>query len=146
MRIICGLFVATLAVLSIGRANAQVGGAGTQIIIPVVASIVSFVSQIVVKDESGTAHSLSFEFYEALTSDTPGKKICTSILLAAFETKTVTLASCPLAVGNHHGFVILTDTGGTKDKLFYAFTRVENPAANGFTVEGYPIGQSVAVI
>ena len=47
---------------------------------------------------------------------------------------------CPLAAGNHHGFVILTDASGTKDKLFYAFTRVENPATNGFTVEGYPIG------
>ena len=45
----------------------------------------------------------------------------------------------PLPDG-HHGFVILTDASGNKDKLFYAFSRVENPASNGFTVEGYPIG------
>ena len=141
MSITRGLLLALIAALSVGHANAQVSGAGTQIIIPVVTSSVSFVSQIVVKDQSNTSHSLSFEFYEAKTSDTPGKKTCTPVSLAASETKTVTLGTqCPLAAGNHHGFVILTDASGTKDKLFYAFSRVENPASNGFTVEGYPIG------
>ena len=64
--------------------------------------------------------------------------------LTAVQTRTVTLAAqCPTLSplpDGHHGFVILTDASGTKDKLFYAFSRVENPASNGFTVEGYPIG------
>jgi hypothetical protein len=141
MRLFRGLLPALFSLFFVAHANAQISGAGTQIIIPDVASTVSFISQIIVKDESGTSHSLSFEFYEALTSDSPGKKICTSVPLTAFQTKTVTLAGqCPLGAGNHHGFVILTDTTGAKDNVFYAFTRVENPAANGFSVEGYPIG------
>jgi len=141
MSIIRGLLLATVAILSVGRANAQVDAAGTKILIPVVSSSVSFVSQIVVKDQSGTSRSVTMQFYEAQTSSTPGLKACTPITLTPFQTKTVSLAGqCSLAAGNHHGFVILTDASGTKDKLFYAFTRVENPATNGFTVEGYPIG------
>jgi len=143
MSITRGLLLATIAVLCVGRANAQVDAAGTKILIPVVSSSVSFVSQIVVKDQSGTSpsRSVTMQFYEAQTSSTPGLKACTPITLTPFQTKTVSLAGqCPLAAGNHHGFVILTDASGTKDKLFYAFTRVENPATNGFTVEGYPIG------
>jgi len=136
-----GLLLATFAVLSIGRASAQVDGAATQIVIPLVASTQSFISQIVIRDQSGTARSVAMQFYEAQTSVTPGQKLCSSVTLAAFETKTVSLAGqCALTADSHHGFVILIDATGTKDKLFYAFTRVENPAGIGFTVEGYPIG------
>jgi FlaG/FlaF family flagellin (archaellin) len=133
--------LATFVVLSIGRASAQVDGAATQIVIPVVSSSVSFVSQMVVRDQSGTSRSVTMQFFEAQTSSTPGTKACTPVTLGPFETKTVTLTGqCPLAAGNHHGFVILTDASTNRDKLFYAFTRIENPASIGFTVEGYPIG------
>ena len=57
MSITRGLLLATIAVLWVGRANAQVDAAGTKILIPVVSSSVSFVSQIVVKDQSGTSPS-----------------------------------------------------------------------------------------
>jgi hypothetical protein len=141
MRFARGLLLATFAVLSIGRASAQVDAAASQILLPIVSSSVSFVSQIILRDQSGTSRSVSMQFYEAQTSSTPGAKLCASVSLAPFETKTVTLASqCPLAAGNHHGFIILTDGSASRDKLFYAFTRVENPASIGFTVEGYPIG------
>lgn len=141
MRFARGLLLATFAFLSIGRASAQVDAAATQILLPIVSSSVSFVSQIIVRDQSGTSRSVSMQFYEAQTSSTPGAKLCASVSLGPFETKTVTLSSqCPLAAGNHHGFIILTDGSAGRDKLFYAFTRVENPASIGFTVEGYPIG------
>ena len=139
-----GLLLASFAVLSIDRANAQVDGAATQIVIPIVSSSVSFVSQIVIRDQSGTSRSVTMQFFEAQTvlpPSTPGLKACVPVSLGPFETKTVTLTGqCPLVAGNHHGFIILTDATSTKDKLFYAFARVENPASIGFTVEGYPIG------
>src|SRR4051794_7001285 len=121
MSIARGLLLATLAILSVGHANAQVGAAGTQIIIPIVASTASFVSQIVIKDQSDTGHSVSLEFYEALSSGASGKTVCTAVPLTASATTTVTLAAqcpAPINAGSHHGFVILTDTSPTKDKLF----------------------------
>lgn len=137
-----GLLLATLAVLSIGRAGAQVDAAATQIIIPVVAATASFASQITLKDQSATARSVTVQFYEGIGSGgAPGPKPCSAVSLAALETKTVSLASqCTLGAGSHFGFVILTDSSTNRDKLFYAFTRVENPAGIGFSVEGYPIG------
>ncbi|MEO8537939.1 MAG: hypothetical protein ABI533_10440 [Betaproteobacteria bacterium] len=141
MRFIRGLVPALFILAAIAPAHAQVDRVASQIVIPVVASTASYVSQIVVKDQSGTARAIVIQFYEAQTSGTPGPKPCANISLAAFETKTVSLASqCTLAAGSHHGFVILTDATANRDKLFYAYTRVENPAAIGFTVEGYPIG------
>jgi hypothetical protein len=141
MRTLRSVLLGILILLPIGRAAAQIDGAATQIVIPLVASTASFVSQIVIKDQSGTARSVSIQFYEALSSITPGPKTCAAVPLAAFETKTVTLAGqCTLTADSHHGFVVLTDASANKDELFYAYTRVENPRGNGFTVEGYPIG------
>lgn len=134
--------VLVIALASAGRAVAQVDGAATTIVIPLVASTVSFTSEFTIKDQSGTARSVNMQFYEATTSGTPGPKTCAAVALAAFEVKTVTLAGqCTLTpADNHHGFVILSDASANKDKLFYAFSRQSNPQGIGFSVEGYPLG------
>jgi hypothetical protein len=133
------LLVLTLG--CVGRAAAQVDGFATRIVIPLVASTQSFVSEIVIKDQSNTSRSVVMEFYEALTSITPGLKSCATVSLAPFESKIVTLAdNCALTNASHHGFVVLTDASANKDKLFSAYSRVENPKGQGFTVEGFPMG------
>ena len=141
MNAIRALLLIMLAIVSIGRAAAQVDGAASQILIPVASSSSSFVSEIILKDQSGTSRSVTMQFYEAQTSATPGLKACAAVSLQPFETKTVTLAAqCTLAPGSHHGFILLTDATGNREKLFYAYSRVANPAGIGFSVEGYPIG------
>lgn len=137
MKVLHTLLFVSLAVFASGRALAQVDGGGTNIIIPVVASTASFTSEITVKDESGTTHSLSVTFYEAQTSATPGAKACSPIALAPFQVTTVTLATQCSLTGSHHGFVILKDAS---DKWFFAFARTSNPQGIGFSVEGYPLG------
>lgn len=133
--------VLVIALASAGRAAAQVDGAATTMLIPIVASTASFTSEFTIKDQSGTARSVNMQFYEATTSATPGPKTCSAVSLAAFEVKTVTLAGqCTLTAASHHGFVILSDASANKDKLFYAFSRVSNPQGIGFSVEGYPLG------
>ena len=128
---------ASLGMLFAAHAAAQIDGAGTSIIIPLVASTASFTSEVTVKDESGTAHSVSMTFYEAQTSATPGTRTCSPISLSAFQVTTVSVAAqCALA-GNHHGFVILRDAS---DNWFFAFSRTQNPQGIGFSVEGYPLG------
>ena len=133
------LLFASLTVFAIGRAAAQVDGAGTQIIIPVVASTASFTSEITLKDESGSSNSVTMQFVEAQSSSTPGVHSCTSIPLAGFGVTTVTLAaSCPLAAGSHFGYVLLKSAAS--DNWFFAYSRTSNPQGIGFSVEGYPIG------
>ena len=131
----------SLAFFVSGRAAAQIDGAATSIIVPLVASTASFTSEITVKDQSGTTRSVSMTFYEAAGSASPGAKVCTPVSLAGFATVTVTLGSqCGLGAGGHFGFVILTDSGTARDKLFYAFSRTSNPQGIGFSVEGFPVG------
>lgn len=137
MNVIRLFLFASFALLIAGRAVAQIDGGGTSIIVPVVASTTSFMSEITIKDESGVTHSVSMTFYEAQTSAAPGAKTCAPISLAPFQVTTVSVATqCSLA-GNHHGFVILRDAS---DNWFFAFSRTQNPQGIGFSVEGYPIG------
>ena len=139
MRALRSLLLLTLALVPIGRAFAQIDGAGTQIIIPLVASTPSFASEISLKDESGTSSTVSMQFVEGLSSASPGVTLCSSIALAPFEVKTVTLASqCALGAGGHFGYVLLK--GSASNKWFFAFSRTANPQGIGFSVEGYPIG------
>ena len=137
-------FLSILVVLTAfcgGPAFAQIDGAATQIIIPIVASTASFATELQIRDTSGLAHGVAVKFYEGATSATPGPKTCTTQMLAAWETRTVTLASiCPLTAGGHFGFVILTDASPGRDKLFYGYSRTSNPQGIGFSVEGFPIG------
>jgi hypothetical protein len=133
------LLFASLAVFAVGRAAAQVDGAGTQIIIPIVASTGSFSSEITLKDESGTSNTVSMQFVEATGSASPGVKACTSIALSAFQVTTVTLGTqCGLGAGGHFGYVLLK--AAASNRWFFAFSRTSNPQGIGFSVEGYPIG------
>ena len=93
MSIIRGLLLATVALLSVGRANrAGRRQPGRKSSYPLSHRPSSFVSQIVVKDQSGTSRSVTMQFYEAQTSSPPGLKACTPITLTPFQTKTVSLA------------------------------------------------------
>jgi len=133
------LLLFILAVVPAAPVFAQIDGAGTQIIIPLVASTPSFASEISLKDESGTSNTVTMQFVEGSTSASPGVKACTSIALAPFEVKTVTLASqCPLGAGGHFGYVLLKSSASSK--WFFAYSRTSNPQGIGFSVEGYPIG------
>ncbi len=68
MNAIRALLMIMLAIVSIERAAAQVDGAASQILIPVASSSSSFVSEIILKDQSGTSRSVTMQFYEAQTS------------------------------------------------------------------------------
>jgi len=146
MKVLHAILLFSLAMIPTGRAVAQVDGAGTSLIIPLVSSSPSFTSEIYLSDQSGAGHSVSMKFYEAVTS--PGGQhiwTCSPIPLAAFQTKTVTLAGQCAAAGlsaavSHHGFVILDDLSVNKKQLFTASSRQFNPKKSGFTIEGYPIG------
>ncbi len=129
-----------VALLPVGRAAAQVDGAATRMIIPLVASTPSFTSEITLKDESGTSNTVTMQFVEGQTSSSPGVKACGTIPLAAFQVTTVTLGTqCALAgPGGHFGYVLLTSSAS--NKWFFAYSRNSTPQGIGFSVEGYPLG------
>ena len=89
MKVLHAILLFSLAMIPTGRAGAQVDGAGTSLIIPLVSSSPSFTSEIYLSDQSGAGHSVSMKFYEAVTSPgfptPPASNIwtCSPIPLAA---------------------------------------------------------------
>jgi len=136
--VLCALFL----VASGQPATAQTTAASaTMMVIPLVAATTTYSSDIFIRNPNAAPIALVFNFYEAKTSATPGKRTCSNVSLAAFETKLVRLGTqCTLTAVSHHGLVILEDAAAQKVNKFYAFARTEGFNGNGFTVEGFPIG------
>jgi len=122
-------------------------GASSTIVVPVVASTGSFVSEIAVYYPgpfSGTATSMTINvfYYDANGLPSPGLKPCAQLSINAGETKSFVLASqCTLGAGGHFGVLVLQDAAAEKTNYFFAFNRTESIGAHeGFSVEGFPIG------
>ncbi len=72
---------------------------------------------------------------------TAGKQTCVQLTLQPNEARPFQLnAQCTLAAGSHFGLLILEDTAAEKTNLFTAYSRTQNFAASGFSIEGFPIG------
>jgi len=122
-------------------------GASSTIVVPVVASTGSFVSEIAVfypGPFSGPATSMAINvfYYDANGLTSPGLKPCTQLSINAGETKSFLLASqCTLGAGSHFGMLVLQDAAAEKTNYFVAFNRTESIGVHeGFSVEGFPIG------
>jgi hypothetical protein len=114
---------------------------GTMLVIPLVAATTTYSSDIFIRNPNATPISIVFNFYEAKSSATPGKRTCANVALAALETKLVRVGTqCTLTPVSHHGFVILEDAAPEKVNRFFALARTEGFNGNGFTVPSFPIG------
>ena len=122
-------------------------GASSTIVIPVVASTGTFVSEVSVfypGPFSGTATSMTINvlYYEANGLASPGLKPCSQLTINAGETKSFLLATqCALGAGGHFGLLVLQDAAAEKTNYFFAFNRTESiDFHEGFTIEGFPAG------
>ena len=86
-------------------------GAGSVIVIPLVAQTGSFATEVTVRNLNAAPLTLDVKFYEGLNSGTPGAKTCSQLTLSANETKQFLLeGQCgPLGAGGHFGMVLLQD-------------------------------------
>lgn len=142
-RIIANLAVgAALALGAVPAAEAMTtAGAGTRVVVPLVAATASYQTEISVHSPWSTAVGITVEFYEASNSATPGKKTCTPIATTGVQTVTFNLQTqCALGAGSHFGFVVLTDASASRASHFFVYSRSANPQAIGFSVEGFPVG------
>jgi len=140
------------AVLAIGGALALGGvtatqamttaGAGTRVVVPLVAATGSFQTEISVHSPWPAGVTITVEFYEANNSATPGKKTCTPVATTGIQTVAFDLRQqCALSEGSSHfGFVVLTDASADRANHFLAYSRTATPQGIGFSVEGFPIG------
>ena len=122
-------------------------GASSTIVVPLVSSTASYVSEIAVYypgpfSGTGTSMTTNVFYYDANNLASPGLKPCTPLSINAGETKSFLLASqCTLGSGTHFGLLVLQDAAAEKINYFFAFDRTESILVHeGFSVDGFPIG------
>lgn len=131
----CGLGV-------LGAVHAQTtAGAGTVLVIPLVAQTASYSTEVFVRNPNAGTMTIAVRFYEAKNSTTPGLRTCTDLSVAAGITASFKLnAQCTLTAASHFGMLLLEDLSDPKLNPFFAFSRAQTPGGNGFSVEAFPAG------
>ena len=132
----------SLLALSTGIACGQTtAGAGSTIVFPVIAATATYTTEVFVRNPNITPITLDVTFYEASNSSSPGTYPCLPVSVPANRTVPFTLAAqCVLAGGSHFGMLVLTDSASEQLALFYAYSRTQTAGGNGFSIEGFPIG------
>lgn len=119
-------------------------GAGTVMVIPVVAQTTSYTTEVTVYNPQSASITLNVKFYEAKTSFSPGLKTCTQVTAASGRSVAFSIAAqCAGLIDltkNHHGMLILEDSAAEKVNYFFAYSRSQTPGGNGFSVSAFPIG------
>ena len=143
MRIARSFVAAALAASSVGLAHAQsTAGAGSVIVVPLMAQTSSYTSEVTVRNPNNAPITVNMTFHEG-NSATPGPKTCSPLTVAANESKPFTLSDqCTLTPppAGHFGMLVLEDAAAQQTNVFFAYSRTQTPGGNGFSVEGFPIG------
>ena len=139
-----------VALCSVAAVQAQTSaGAGSVIVLPVVAFTQSFTSFVFVQNPNLSAITLDVQFYESNNSNAPGFHDCGQFSVPGGATVGgqslffSMLTQCPAETGStHFGMLILRHHDpANQDLVFYAYSRAETlTEAVGFSIEGFPIG------
>lgn len=126
-----------------GLAHAQATAAsGSVVVLPVIAQTSSYTSTISVQNPNSAPITVSVRFYEATNSSTPGLTTCNALTVPALAVVPFTLPDqcTDFPTGSHFGMLIMADTASQQTDVFFAYSRVQTPDGNGFSIEGFPIG------
>ena len=131
----------------VGTANAQTTAAsGTVIVLPLAAYIPgAYTTTVFVRNPNiSSSITINIRYYQS-DSATPagdGNPLsCGQLTIPANLAVTFDLGSqCTFAGTDNFGQIILEDAATPKVNTFFAYSRTESPTGNGFSVEGFPIG------
>jgi len=135
--VICGALGATPAVAQTAFASS------TTIVFPVVASTATFTTTVTLYNPNGSDVTVGLDYFDARDSDpsksplVPGQKPCNDVVVPANGSVGFTLASqCTLGDGPHFGPLVASDNAGASQ--IFGYSRTENNASAGFSIEGFP--------
>ena len=129
--VICGALGATPAVAQTAFASSKT------IVFPLLASTQTFTTTVTLYNPNGSDVTVGLDYFDANNIGVPGQKPCSDVLVPANGTVAFTLASqCTLDAGSHFGQLIAADIAGVAE--IFGYSRTENNASAGFSVEGFP--------
>jgi len=113
-------------------------GAAPTIVFPVVASTGTFVGTVTLYNPNLSDVTVHLNYFDANNLATAGAKVCNDAVIPANLSVQFTLAAqCTLEPGSHFGTLVVADSAGTNPVVGYS--RTENMAGAGFSIEGFPI-------
>ena len=125
--------------LAAGTAAGQTAfGSSTAIVFPLTANTSTFTSTVTLFNPNPAPVTVGLNYYDANNTTVPGQKPCTDIVVAANSSVEFGVpAQCTLDpdVG-HFGQLIAFDVAATSQ--IYGYSRTQNNAGAGFSVEGFP--------
>ena len=137
--VICGALGATPAVAQTAFASS------TTIVFPVVASTATFTTTVTLYNPNGSDVTVGLDYFDGRDSSpdpsksplVPGQKPCNDVVVPANGSVAFTLASqCTLGDGTHFGPLVASDNAGVSQ--IFGYSRTENTASAGFSIEGFP--------
>jgi hypothetical protein len=135
------LFCAGIAAVACAPASAQSpSGYGSIVTIPIVVQTATYGSSIFIHNHHGVALSIEPDYVGADGSATVGALACPTIIVPANTVSLYSLGSlCSVNPGSNFGRLQLQELS-PDTRPFAAYSRVETFSGNGFSVEGFPIG------
>jgi hypothetical protein len=141
------LLLAAAAVLPGFSAQAQTTAAsGTIIVLPIAASIPgAYATTVFVRNPNVAAITLNVRYYQADNASPPGDGnplTCTPLTVGGNLAVQFDLGTqCTFVGTGNFGQLVLEDVTSTyKINSFYAYSRSQESNGNGFSVEGFPVG------
>jgi hypothetical protein len=125
----------------LGQAQSTDGFHSIQVF-PVVADTASFTQKFTLHNPNAQSITITPRYFpgDGTPQATPGALTCPNITIAANSDSvfnTLRLICPALAAGSNFGFLHLTETTAVNGG-FSGYSRVSNPAGNGFSVEAFP--------
>ncbi len=142
MHRLASLALLTLTALA-GAAHAlTTAGSGTVIVLPLAANVPLYKTEVFVRNPNSAPITLNVRYYQANNAALPhGLRSCSSLTVAALEVRNFQLAiQCTLGNVDDFGMIILEDNAVPKVNRFFAYSRTQTTGGNGFSVEGFPVG------
>lgn len=124
-------------------------GAAPTVVFPLVASTASFVGTITLYNPNLSDVTVHLNYFDANNLGTAGAKVCNDVVIPAnLSVQFMLTDQCTLEPGSHFGPLVVTESAGTN--AIVGYSRTQNTAGDGFSIEGFPIdnfatGQSNAV-
>ena len=131
--------LATVA-LGCSTAHASIDGAGSMMIVPVVAQTVSYSSEVTVRNPYNTTLPVSVFYSGGVGTTAAGLKTCLPLSVPALQSRQFSVAAqCGIPASGQFGILTLVETAG-QPLPFQVYSRTQTPGGNGFSVPAYPAG------
>jgi hypothetical protein len=115
-------------------------GSSKTIVFPLLANTQTFTTTVTLYNPNASDVTVGLDYFDANNTappTVPGPKPCSDVLVPATGSVAFTLSSqCTLEAGSHFGPLIVSDNAGVAQ--IFGYSRTENNASAGFSIEGFP--------